>query len=1193
MCRYMYIYFSNCSHQTFILLDCCSAADIRTVVNVARKGPKIHSAWVQKYSHPASGLLPPNNFHRTVKSSRVGQDECEQPVGLPDTEKSVGGDHHLSHFRACPPSLGVPDDPQNVGFDNPIGKALSNDTHMQPRHRSGDNLATETGLPAHLQRPQELKAHCPSHRVRPNSPPAVEFSLNSTLESRDFHFGRDRTEDVASRLQCLTIDKAETGRLQGRTSWAAQVAEELQSAFVHGQSAKLSEEYAPRRPRSREAVGERASRYSNRSLPEAQNRGMGRSESAVHGGQNQSAILPLPPLRSPRRIKSTTEEGIFNHPPGVSSTEIKTRVKDDRSASPKNKLSSSTMYDAAVLGSGPVVLSGDQHTHSSAAPTQSQRSQGAAKTIGGQPDQALSKPDGSTPSEQLLKANNKAFMSNSSQATGHELQHSIPDSRIQEPSVNHEARAHFSVTDAAPIRMTWAQRVQAGLPKATMPRSEQRFLSQDLLAHSAGSGSSPQRSGSRRRPSKNLSVAPVSDSLHVSSPPADDRALPTVSSTCAQTSRSGASDEDLRKDLQSSTPITLDGMQAEEDFGSEWHIVVRKNRVPQTTRSSKASKTTRRKAKSLKKLSPTTPAAPAPIQNAAIFSPSLPPHSSFSPSSESMPTLLKPSYAAVASLRSPVISISSSTTSSADAPFISAPQSPEHPRPASDILLGSPARSDNYFSAAEDLEEAPHRPTQEYTSEGHLGSWEAPAAIVLAETDIVPTTSAQDAGDAFYKQIQKAENLGPKSPNSVTDDTPLGWTDQDRAIIRHRQSPEHSVQRSAAESLRVTNKSERKERKLTESVSYDSLGNDDSSGGTSRKCVRGGFPDAKRTPARSQDDGRGSACSDPGDPITAQKVPRAGTGGCRNGTKAISSPRHNSEDKPMTSVRDKELYHQELNTRLTEIALPVLKESSGASESKPSTVDTSKRSHKSSNTSHDSKPDASTWIRATPGSPKTMGAQQVSPLSVLTSPRNVLTSSHRREPRSASLSSQNSTQDFFSESRRRGRAGGRIAHEVATGVNIPRDGSILRGEAPEFTPKTTPSKSRNSTLQSPASLDSHMPESLVQPFDLGYAAFGLRNTPTAVHNLSGVRDQSKELVLMPWMSRNFWLPKNTVAMAHETQCVLVRKSLQSGSREQTQPMTDYPGRVGQIRRLKPCGFIEVEQAVEQIGTWCPRCDPDH
>lgn len=1152
MCRYMYIYFSNCSHQTFILLDCCSAADIRTVVNVARESPKIHSAWVPKYSHPASGLLPPNNFHSTVKSSRVGQNEYEQPDGLPDTEKRVGGDHNLSHFRACPPSLDVPDDSQNVGFDNPIGKALSNDTHMQQRHRSGDNLATETGLPAHLQHSQELKMHCPSRRVQSTSPPVVESSLNSTLESPDFHFGRDRTEDVASCLQCLTIDKAETGRLQGETSWAAQVEEKLQSAFVHGQSAKLSEEYAPERPRRREPVEERAPRYSNRSLPEAQNRGTGRSESAVHGGQNQSAILPLPPLRPPRRIKLTTEGGIFNHPPGVSSTEIKTRVKDNRSASPKNELSSPTMYDAAVLGSGPVVLSEDQHTHSSAAPTQSQRSQGAARTFG-----------------------------------------------RQEPSVNHEARAHFSVTDAGPIKMTWAQRVQAGLPKATMTRqSEQRFLSQNLLTHSAASGSSPQRSGSRRRPSKNLSVAPVSDSLHASSPPADDRALPTVSSICAQTSRSGDSDEDLRKNLQSSTTITLDGMQAEEDFGSEWHIVIRKNRVPQTTRSSKAPKTTRRKAKSLKKLSQPTPAAPAPIQNAAIFvptpmiSPSLPPHSSFSPSSESMPALLKPSYAAVASLRSPVISISSSTTSSADAPFISAPQSPEHPKPASDILLGSPESSDSYFSAPEDLEEVPYRPTREYTSEGHLGSWEAPAATVIAETAIVSTTSAQHSGDAFDKQIQEAENLGPKSPNSVIDDTPLGLTDQDRFIIRHRESPEHCLQSSVAEPLRVPNKSKGQERKLTDGVSYDSLAND-SIGGTSPKRGRGGFLSAKGTSAPSQDDGRGSACSDLGDPIAAQKVPRAGTGGCRNGTKAISSPRHDPKDKPMMSVRDKELYHQGINTRLTEMALPILKESSGASESKPSTGDTSKRSHKSSNTNHDSKPDTSTRMRAAPGSPKTMDAQQVSLPSVLTSPRNVLKTSHRQEPRSASLSSQNSTQVFLSESRRRGRAGGRVAHEVATGVNIPRDGSILRGEAPEFTPQTTPSKSRNSTLQSPASLDSHMPESLVQPFDLGYAAFGLRNTSSPVQSLSGVRDQSKESVLMPWMSRDFWLPKNTVAMIQETRCVLVRKNLQSGSREQTQPTTDYPGRVGQIRRLKPCGFIKIEQAVEQIGTWCPRCDPDY
>lgn len=1250
MCRYLYIYFSNCSHQTFVLLDCCTAADVRTVVDddaVAKEGPKIHSRWEQKYSCPASEFCPPNDFHGTAQSWREAQNECEQSVGLSDYQKRVSTDDRASRYPGCHPSLSKSDVSQDVASDHPIDNAPLSDGNIRARCRSGDTLTAGTSLPTHLQHPQEMKTvrrsgslasqmHHTSREVRSASASTVKASVASTLESSNFNSGRDGTEDVVSHLQSVAIDTSETGRIHRKMPWAAQAKDELQAGSLPQQPPTVCEASAP--PRMHELLGRKTAVRSCGLVSEVKDRRIRKSESAIHEGQGY-AIQPSPVFNSSHHVRSGSEEGVSN-------IKVNARVKHDRGPSLEDGLSSSAMNRAVVPGSGPAIPSGDKHTQLSATTKQSERSQGAAGTLGLRQDKLFSRRQGSTPSEQLLKGNNKAIMSNASLKTDDKFQTPIRDNTLEEHNVNDQGRARSSVTESGPIEMTWAQRVRAGGSKSTIPRNPERKLpGQNPLHNPSTSGSSPPRSGFHRGPSKDLSVASVSDVLQVSSPPAEKRALPTVSSKAVQILRSDGlrtsqsngslpralhqaastlssshergqvatgsirhaqiispssdktawitspgegSDENLRKSVERLVRPTLNGMHVEKDDDdeSEWHVVTRKNRGPQTA---KPSKSTRRRAKSSKRLPQPAPTAPTSVQKVVSslptpkISPSFPPRSSFSPSSECMSTLLKPSYAAVASLRSPVISVSPSTTSSADALFVSAPQSPEHHKPGSDMVLGSPESSENYFSAPEDSEEVRQSPTRGYTSEGHSAQWEATAATVLTETDKVLTTLAKASRDAYEKEKLAAEE-------TMKNSTPLEWADEGRSIIRHRHSSEHLLRKSAAESLGETDKSEDEERKLIKGSSFDPVANNAPSE-TSHKRARGAPSNTPEHPALSQSGRRFSNPIDPLEgPMAAKQVPAKETLGFRNGSEAISSHRNLPEDEPLTPTREKESYLQGVNTRLTEATLPALEGSAAALAPKAPTKKTSTRSQKPKKTKHTSKPDTSSRITPTPSPPQAAKGPQVSPLRLLASPPNVF----------ASPPSHNTPQNLPSETPRRGRPGDRPTHDATPDPNPPRETSILRASAPPFTPQTTPSKSRRcSTFQSPASsLTTHMPEETVHPLDLNHAPFAPPEygpTPPQRLPVPGVRDEGKQSILTPWMSRDFWLPKGAVGVGigGERECLLGRRgSARSERREETGTAEGIAGRVGRIRRLRPCGAIRVEMAVEQIGMWCPGCRPD-
>lgn len=1125
MCRYMYIYFSNCSHQTFILLDCCSAADVRTLADesaLARKAPRIYSGWTQEQSHLASRLFPSNVFHRTIDSSRVTQAECDRSIGLPDTEKSVGVGDNVSYLPECPTSSCEFDGCANVAFNHSVGIApLSDATHVRQRCRSGASQTTAPYVPAHLENLQEKEAkqelrssesqtERPHRQVQSVSSSAVESSVNSTFESLVFASVRDGTEDMASHLQHHTMDTGETSHSHRRMSWAAQVEEELAEVMPE-RSPSSNKAYGLGRPEMRELLRGKASPSSCCLVPEARTEGTGKSKSAVHEGRDQSVILSSPLLRSSAHVRSNSEEGLSGTQSGVFKMKLDWRTRHERSASLQDKTSSPAMQEAVVLRADPAVLSEDKRTRSDVTPKQSQQYQGAMRIAGVQRQESLSKLESFTPSDLLFEGKNEVSVPNISETTDDELQHSLDESVLEAQGVQHQTQSHSLIIDAGPTEMTWAEIVRAGGSKSIIPKkSVHQLSSQDLLHQIPAYGSSPPRSSYPREHSKKSSIASVSASLHVLSPTVNNSALSRVPAKCVQSSRSGRlstsqgkkalpkgghqpspkssgsqgqrrvanenvphaqgiicssdktaqidsqrekSNEVLRKTSQSLGQISPGGVHAEEGDGSEWHTVVRKNRVPEVAKPPKATKSARRKAKSLKRLAESALAASTPVQNADLFgsspkaSPSLPPHISFSLSSDLRSTLLRLSYAAVASLRSPVMSVASSTNSSADTQWFSAPQSPAQPKPVSDLVLGSPESSDQYFSAPEDLEEVSHRSTLEHALEGHSSSGEAPAAIEPTGATNASPRSAQASREVGNKGAQGAEDIWAGIPSLMTNDTVLGWPDQGQSII--------------------------------------------------------------------------------GD-------------------------HHSSE---------KQLRPQEVHSPTPESTMPVLEGSSDPPESRASSSKTSKRTYKGKG-------------------------------SVLTSSSNDFASPDRQERKSSPSPSQNSTQDFSSEPRIRGRAGDRTTHEVATSIDLSRDGSILRGEAPEFTPHATPSKSRTSRLQSPVSLGSHMPEGSVQPFDLNFPTFAPWDLSLS-QSISNVSVKPKKSILMPWMSSDFWLPKDTGATGNQTQCLLDRKNPPFQPGEQTPRPFHLLGHIGQIRRLKPCDFIQVEQAVEQIGTWCPSCDPDY
>lgn len=1159
MCRYMYIYFSNCSHQTFILLDCCSAADVRTLVDEsapARKVPKVYSGWAQEQSHLASSLIPSNGFHRTIDSSRVTPAECIRSIGLWDIEKSVGIDNHVSYLPECPTSLCESEGSPNVAFIHPVGIApLSDATHIRQRCRSGASQTAAPYLPLHPENLEEkdakqelgsseLQTQRPRRQVRSASSSAVESSVNSTFESPAFVSGKDGTEDMASRLQHHAMDTGETRHSQRKMSWAAQVEEELHTVVMPEQSPLSSGAYGLGRPEVRELLRGEASRSSGRSVSEARTGGTWKSNSAVHEGRDQWVTLSSPLLRSSSQVRSNSEEGLSETQPGVFKMEHDWRAKEERSASSQDEPSSSAMQEAVILRSDPAVLSDDKDTRSSFTPKQSQQSHGATRIVGVQPQEGLLRLEGFTPSDLLFEGKDEVSVPRISETTDDELQDSLGDESVLEAQgVEHQTQPHSPIIDGGPTEMTWAQIVRAGGSKDIVPKkSTHQLSSQDLRNQIPAYSSSPPRSSYPREHSKKSSIASVSAPLHVLSPTISNAALARVPAKCVQPSQSGQlstsqgkielprgghqpslkssgsqgqrrvaneniphargimrssdktahinpkcedSDEGLRKTSQPVAQVSSEGVNTEEGNGSEWHTVVRKNRVSEVAKPTKATKSARRKAKSLKRQAESASAASTPVQNAALFgpspkaSPSLPPHISFSLSSGSRSTLLRPSYAAVASLRSPVMSVASSTNSSADTQWFSAPQSPAQPKPVSDLVLGSPESSDHYFSAPEELEEVSHRSTLAHAPEGHSSSSEAPVAIELTGTTTASTQSAQASREVDNKGAQGAEDIWAGSPSLMTDDTILGWPDQGQFVIQDHHS------------------------------------------------------------------------------------------------------------------RGKQSRPQEVHSPTPESTPAVLEGSSDPPEPKASPSKTSKRRCNGKGANLDSKPDVSSRKTATPSSPRSADGEQDSPPSVLTLSPNDFASPNRPERRPSPTPSHNSTQDFSSEPRRRGRAGDRITHEVATSIDLSRDGSILRGEAPEFMPHTTPSKSRTYRLQSPTSLSSHMPDGLVQPCDLNFPTFAPEDLSLPLQSISTVNVNPEKSILMPWMSIDFWLPRGSGPTGNQTQCLLDRKNPPFQPREQTPRPSDLLGHIGQIRRLKPCDFIQVEQAVEQIGTWCPSCDPDY
>jgi len=160
---------------------------------------------------------------------------------------------------------------------------------------------------------------------------------------------------------------------------------------------------------------------------------------------------------------------------------------------------------------------------------------------------------------------------------------------------------------------------------------------------------------------------------------------------------------------------------------------------------------------------------------------------------------------------------------------------------------------------------------------------------------------------------------------------------------------------------------------------------------------------------------------------------------------------------------------------------------------------------------------------------------------------------------------------------------------------VRREASTLRGEAPEFTPQTTPSKPKPSPLclESPVRSRPRLPDEWTQSCIAEAVKVAEDELIQSTASVSFPDAKPSESTLTPWMSKGYWMLKNGKYVGLETGCCRIEDSKQINPNDQMVTVWNTLERFGQIRRMKPCGTIKVEQAMEQIGRWCSECDPDH
>lgn len=643
-----------------------------------------------------------------------------------------------------------------------------------------------------------------------------------------------------------------------------------------------------------------------------------------------------------------------------------------------------------------------------------------------------------------------------------------------------------------------------------------------------------------------------------------------------------------------------DGNRTEGRDQNGWQTVVRRSKATQRLLPTKSKKAAKRAARLLKDTfrgsafvasPPERPPSPAPLTSQAW--PILQTNSASTLLSLSKPVLEKPSYAAVATLRPPVMSMSS-PSSSADASFVSAPQSPQHHITATPSRRLSPGSPNDYFSATEDLE----------TSSDSFEKRNTVVANSTPDTGYVPLL------------LSKATDENPLTPNNGLTNTPIVdlYNGQDAPAEQDPVGYRSSCSRARDGSPH------RNGRRATER-SLSSIGpvpnsasafpgyhtnfkrNAIAPDGNKFDLHAGKFPTAGNTEVFHAHDQKSQVQVEPGKsagllpksdhtPLNSQAFKDhklAATDLHLERRKSTQSADNNLGDASGAPPCPTKSTSRRGDLSINEHASSSVKDSCSEQASEGLSRNNPQAENQGEYANPIKKPTVRSETRVPTKLPvvendrtdlKDFNSNDHSKTSTLTSPATKLTSPHRQPPTSDLNTPQRSP-------KKRGRPVNEVSEESPIESTEPRERSTLRGEAPEFTPQKAPSKPQSSPLR----LGSPIRPRPRLPDEWAYSHIAQRTNPTyggsvpltAPSSLVGGKPGTP--ILKPWMSKDYWIYRKEGYEEHETGS--------HGVGDDTRLVWNTSAHLGQLRRLKPCSTITIQQAGEQIGTWCYRCDPDH
>lgn len=1312
MCRYVYLYFSQCQHQKTTLLECCNAADIRTFTlddAVTGKPQQAQVGFEQQHLRSASSLLSSHALIpiKPLVSSPFISKRCRHMSDLRDAEDEIGNPEILSNFQSSAISNCSSADCRRQPSDypayprTPLLSGLAN-TGMKcngVHHPSADGYLSihsgylkDTGKRGYIH-DNIAKVEGHSSEIAPYSSLGSRSWIESLSGSPVLQLRGGGPDDVDS-LQLFspvsTVGMV-TGGSNVKLSWADQVEHEIAARF----EAPLSELL----PGLGEAnplgeldldVSERQEswRSSWRTASEARTRENWRNEPAALGKSSRHAV-PSPSLvDSSNKTRPRSHKHRIKAMSGLSS-QIQPEVwlEDSKNAAPNFEAQSQMVQMSSARVPDPDFLVQRKKDTLSEMTNAGQVRRTATSTSWLQRDQPLSWSKGFPPQEQPTNENNGQLSPESLEKRVDRSQHTIPKiaSRAMFPCVvTREAqeqvpphRFNLPSTTTAPgsTGMTWAQRVNAGGFRSTVSQKpEDPVWRQDQPQNSFASRPSLSKVGCAKESPNTVSLALDSLSSTILSPTADTSsqsamvsefagvsttdgstapsstsshlgqrhrlplewsatyeqrrfAMVSVSpvqngeSAPSETARLDSARENSDKDPNNHSHSSLRKIPNEIDAngsnGDDWQIVGRKSRASQPAIPSKAKRPTQRTVKSSKR--PLTRPAPVNLSPVQVSPPALSTpkawpnlqtHPSSTPPPHPLPTLKKPSYAAVAGLRSPLISFSSSTSSSADAPFISAPQTPEQPAATPGAQLVSPDCSDAYFSAAEDVELLCDSPGINHTPLEDSDFGGSPATMVSATMPSDDSLTQKQVSretsilDLCNEQGIPGQEVSVKTLKSKCGGTLASPTQKARFAIKGYRSSVESPPNSASAFQKERCALSKRKPKLSDGMNFDLHPGEVVTGHGLEDFCR----DSRNLQVQKDFGNLNRSISEVDHASTRyealEEATLAAADRYEDEYKPTAFAENRPEDVSRLPARSRKSSPRRAHLSPEKCNLTSVKGSSSETASKASLPKTPTRNRGRRKNKCTTKLDVSSESTA-PLEPQKakegckdlqlLASQEFFMINTITSPARVLGSSNPQPLRSGSISPQGSPTRLPFQSPKRGRAADKVSYGSATGKDVRREASTLRGEAPEFTPQTTPSKPKPSPLclESPVRSRPRLPDEWTQSCIAEAVKVAEDELIQSTASVSFPDAKPSESTLTPWMSKGYWMLKNGKYVGLETGCCRIEDSKQINPNDQMVTVWNTLERFGQIRRMKPCGTIKVEQAMEQIGRWCSECDPDH